>query len=435
MWSRRDVLTRVAATSLMTATSLSIASASKRGPRVKSLIRRDETIVRFPGSGDSWPMSWAADDRQYVSRCDGYGWDKDPKGMFNSRLMAVEGGPREAVFHDVAGYPDLFQTWREDVPVYYSFSTFALDGRIYQFLSTQGQLSPRTDGNAFPSKGWVGVKAIYSPDNGRTWFNQNGSTPVVWEALGSRSRHNMVFFEEDQQAFSQLSVLQMGKNYQFNRDGYVYVYAPNGIIDGRMNELVMFRVPKAQILHRDAYEFFAGLLANGSARWSEDIASRAVVHRFPHGWVGQGADSWLPSVVYYESLGLYMMANCGWDYSSVLDRPTKASYLGFWVSTHPWGPWTQIHEETTWTPNHDRAARAYGPQIAPKWIASDGKSFWLVWSDYQMTDEATFRRWADGFVQALKRDEAVDWTHAAAMTRKHMPYYAFNTQRVDLEVV
>ncbi len=52
-------------------------------------------------------------------------------------------------------------------------------------------------------------------------------------------------------------------------------------------------------------------------------------------------------------------------------------------------------------PASDRAAHAYQPQIAPKWMAADGKSFWLVWTDFQ-------------FVGPQR------------------PYYSFNTQKVEL---
>jgi hypothetical protein len=31
------------------------------------------------------------------------------------------------------------------------------------------------------------------------------------------------------------------------------------------------------------------------------------------------------------------------------------------------------------------------PQIAPKWLAADGKSFWLVWTDFQVTDQESAR--------------------------------------------
>ena len=35
--------------------------------RIKSVIRRDETILRLGGHGDINHMSWAADDRQFVA--------------------------------------------------------------------------------------------------------------------------------------------------------------------------------------------------------------------------------------------------------------------------------------------------------------------------------------------------------------------------------
>ena len=52
-------------------------------------------------------------------------------------------------------------------------------------------------------------------------------------------------------------------------------------------------------------------------------------------------------------------------------------------------------------------ALAYQPQIPPKWIAEDGRSFYLVWTDYQEvkgSDNPWFRR----------------------------PHYAFNVQKVQV---
>jgi hypothetical protein len=81
----------------------------------------------------------------------------------------------------------------------------------------------------------------------------------------------------------------------------------------------------------------------------------------------------------------------------------KPSYLGLWTAPRPWGPWQQIHEETAWTPAGDANARAYQPQIAPKWIAADGSSFWLVWTDFQQVGGSR-------------------------------PYYAFNLQKVAVVI-
>lgn len=397
------------------------------GSPIKAVIRREETILRLGGSGDNWHMSWADDDRQYVSLCDGFGWPGLPGydmvgKEFNSRMYAISGNPPDIKFEFLPGYPELLnlvsapgtpQTNR-----YYGFGTLALNGRLYQFLSTLNHRTSRPDGTPWPGIAFYGAKLIYSPDNGRTWCNQDGSTPVVWEDWEHRTRQNMIFFEEPEGAFSLLTMLQMGRNYELNRDGYVYVYAPNGVADGTMNQLVMFRVPKAQIVHRKAYEFFAGTRADGKATWVKDIIARVPVHTFPSGWVNTSDHpyGWHPSVVYNAAFGLYMMVNWGMGCAPDGAWFGKPSYLGFWTAPNPWGPWTQVHEETSWTPGNDLKARAYQPQIAPKWIAADGKSFWLVWTDFQPGEPFP----NENFTAETKQ--------------RALPYYAFNTQRVDLIV-
>jgi hypothetical protein len=195
----------------------------------------------------------------------------------------------------------------------------------------------------------------------------------------------------------------MGKAYEQNKDGYVYIYSPNGNTEGTMNQLVLCRVPKDRIRDRGAYDFFVSRKPDGTADWSRDIAARGVVQSFPSGWVNTKVHpyAWHPSVVYDAPLGVYLMANWGMGCAPDGTWFGKPSYLGFWSAPNPWGPWTQIHEEKEWMPAGDRAAHAYQPQIGPKWIAADGKSFWLVWTDFQ-------------FVGAAR------------------PYYSFNTQKVEL---
>jgi Domain of unknown function (DUF4185) len=468
MTTRREFLSQTAAASLVAATAVQVActaegegtvastkpskAARHSGPRIKSVIRREETVVRHGGNGDNWHMSWAADDRQYMSLCDGSGFSDSFTSSYNSRMFAIEGGPRDAKFHDLPGYPLLGSPSQKSADArYYNFGTLALDGRLYQFMSTFNRSLAATDWTN-PAKitdadllRFVGAKLIYSPDNGRTWCNQDGRTPVVWEDWNNRSRETLVFFEEDQEAFSLLTVLQMGRNYELNRDGYVYVYAPNGNTEGTMNELVMFRVPKARILDRGAYEYFAGLEASGNARWSPDLGARKPVHTFPRGWVNRlwHPYAWHPSVVYNAPLGVYMMANWGMGsgtdtdgfYGVKMDDVwfAKPSYLGFWIAPNPWGPWTQIHEETAWMPEGDAKARAYQPQIAPKWIAPDGNSFWLVWTDFQIKgDKDEFRRANEPYRTKGNDLALAERAQMDRNMRKFMPYYAFNLQRVDL---
>ena len=367
---------------------------------IKSLRRLEETTLRLGGAGDDWHMTWSDDDKQYFTLNDGTGFPGMPQKKYNSRAYAVSGHPPDVTFKYLPGYPDLVTTpGTSDSNRYYNFGILALDGRIYQFLSTPnhpfGEPGPR----------FVGAKLIYSPDNGKTWRNQDGSTPVRWEHWEQRSRENMLFFYEPNDAFSLLTVLQMGRNYEHNRDGFVYLYAPNGNTEGTMNQLAMSRVPKDRILDRGVYEFFVARGSDGGAEWSEEIEDRGVVHTFPSGWVNKTVHpwSWQPSLVYYSSTGQYLMANWGTGCSAEGEWFGKPSYLGFWTAPEPWGPWTQIHEEQEWTPEGDPNACAYEPHIAPKWISDDGRSFWLVWSDFQEVGE--------------KR-----------------PYYAFNVQKVEVRL-
>jgi hypothetical protein len=460
--TRREFLARFAAASVMAQTSVQGATAEVRAAtsvrppetndvpqmhipisRIKSVIRRDDTILRLGGHGDNFHMSWAADDRQFVSVCDGEGWTEKPKGMYRSRIYAISGGPPHPTFQEVPGYPDNMDVsdW-VTIAQYYSYGTLALDGRIYQFLGTPNPPPPDVlacpPRPAFgePPQRWVGAKLIYSPDNGQTWCNHDGSTPVVWETEQRQSRKNMFFFEEPRGVFSVSSVLQMGKNYEANRDGYIYIYSPNGNTEGTMNELVMCRVSKPHILDRAAYEYFSGLGSNGVAAWTRDIKERAVVHTFAGGWVndatvhtGEIPWSWVPSVTYNAPLGLYMMANWGTGRAPGGGWYSKPSYLGLYVAPNPWGPWTQVHEETAWMPGNDSAARAYSPIISPKWIAADGRSFWLVWSDVKGLD-TNKEGWNDVFYDSVDNPDWVE--HNMTKLRRVLPNYQFNAQRVDL---
>ncbi len=379
--------------------------------RITGIRRLDETIQPPTGIGDNWHMSWASDDKQYVGLCDGRGWSSLPgyTGQdFNTNLYRIAGQAPQHAFESVPGYPALESIHPptaehpRSYSRYYGFGLLALDQAIYHFLSTP--IAPfGAPGNAF-----AGVKLIYSPDDGQTWLNQDGG-PLAWEDWEARSRENMLFFREPDDCFSLLTVLQMGQNYADNTDGYVYIYAPNGTVDGQMNQLALLRVPKDQILRRERYEYFAAAQPDGTAVWTPDIEARGVVHTFPRGWVnwaigdphGGHPYAWQPSVAYNRALGCYMMFNWGIGVGENGDWFEKPSYLGFWTAPQPWGPWTQVHEETAWTPGGDGGARCYQPQIAPKWMAPDGKSFWMVWTDFQVVDGGR-------------------------------PYYAFNCQRVEV---
>lgn len=443
MFNRRDILKHtcalaVGAAAYSTRAEQGLLTPLRSGPRgvdIRSVVRRDETILRLGNLGDGYKMTWGAGDRQYVVVNDGPGWADPPTAFYNTRLWTTDADAiHEASFSEVSGYPELNRsTMPEGAPHYYGHGILATRGRLYQFLSILDEAEERP-------RHWMGSKLIYSDDGGKTWCNQDGSSPVVWESREEQTRERFAFFQETDGCFSLLSILQMGQNYSANRDGYIYVYGLNGNVDGLMNELVMFRVRTEEMLDRGAYEFFAGLQGDGQPRWDRDIAARRPTHVFPRGWVNYTnlfpgdlvVETWLPSVVYNEALGIYMMASAGVGCAPDGTEFGKPSYLGLWVSSTPWGPWRQVHEDAAWTPGGDEAARAYAPQISPKWIAADGKSFWLVWADLAgirafardeaLFDEALAKAKSPGEVTIIETD----------FLRRYMPGFSFNAQRVEL---
>lgn len=428
MPNRRDVLKQTCATAL----GMMAIPRLTRAAGIRSIVRRDETLLKLGGVGDGYKMTWAADDLQYTVVNDGTGWAEEPKAFYNARLWTVGGSAEKAVFAEVSGYPELNNATRpDDAPQYFGHGLLAVRGQMFQFLST---LAPAGD----KPRHWSGAKLIHSADNGRSWRNQDGTSPVIWENWNEQSRERLVF-KEAHGCFSLLSILQMGRDYSANRDGYVYVYGLNGSDDGRMNELVMFRAPLNGLLNRRTYEFYGGRTDAGGARWVKDIDARAVVHSFPRGWVNSAnlfpgdlvVESWLPSVVYNERRGVYMMSSAGIGCAPDGTAFGKPSYLGLWIASTPWGPWRQVHEDTAWKPGNDPAARAYAPQIAPKWIAADGKSCWLVWAD--LRGLSAFGEHREAMDAAMEKAQSPEARSAitADFTRRYLPGYSFHTQRID----
>jgi len=430
MTTRRRFLKQAAAASVIGAVSAPYARAG--APKIKKLIRRDETIVRSGGFGWVGGMTWSADDRLLVGIGEGMGWPGMPEDLhFQSALIDVARDPQDATFQAVAGYPLLsMHNWYRPGgdPSYYGSGLLAVGNYVYQYL-------PTFHGSAYWGRRkydplvWPDLKCtklIYSKDHGRTWCNQDGTQPVYFEQPKDQSNKSMIFWDEPKSLFSSgIKLLQMGKGYSGNRDGYVYGYT---MVDGGdAAELAMFRVPKTQVRAKESYEYFAGRQADGSAHWARDISAWAAVHRFPNYWS-------CCSIVHNAPLGLYMMtAQYAKDIvaDAVTDEPI---HLGLWVASQPCGPWEQVYEESPWVPAGGGASVG-GPHISPKWIASDGKSFWMTWDDWSATSDPLspdqyIQRWSESWYAASEK-EARDIERNIFATHAN---FRFIRQRVDLVV-
>ena len=378
--------------------SIGLFSACNHKPKPVDITFQPQ-VFRSADNGDNWCVTWAKDNLLYTSQCDGRGWSNKngSSGDFmNNKIWKIDGGPDSASFNPQWIYeaPDYSRTAQQVIygPIFspdstnrfppqnkldtwnwYSYGIISVDGSIYQFISHCAERK---------GFGWFdGTQIIHRPKGKKQWLRWNGTIANnndKW--LLNEGDNELFFFNEPDLAFSFITVAQYGKDYQLNKDGYLYFYSPEG--KEKSNQLNMARVKKENILQREKWEFFQNLNENGSANWTNKIENRGLVHKFPEGW---GFYSWSPSVIWNEQLGVFLMACAGTQppgSGGVLENYMhyKTGGLMFLWADNPWGPWNQFYWNENWNAG-DSVNRLYLPQLSPKWISKDGKDIFMIFSD------------------------------------------------------
>lgn len=378
--------------------ALSTGALIQPAPTAKPLpigvIFHKETLYRSDGWGDNWCITWMADDSQIASMCDG-NW-LGGKESFHNHLYRILGGPRNFERQDIPGYPQY--VW--GTGSWFGYGIVSVDGRLYSVVS-------KTPANQW-SGPFRGIKLLTSADNGRTWYRvkRRGQQRQIDPRDESRNEVNleeMFFLEEfglphqnkEAYPFSYVDFVKCGKDNNAAKDNYLYIYSPEG---AHAHKLLLARVPKDRLGIRSHWQYFVKY-DDGRPVWTSDIQERGYVHEFPSrsqknhffGWY-----SWLPSVVWNEGLGLYIMVNGGTYAGHGMTESDKDYYdawmhtetgsLGFWYSANPYGPWQPFYYTDYWTVD-DPANRTYQPKLSPKWISADGKEMVLIWSDAMKNKE------------------------------------------------
>jgi hypothetical protein len=290
----------------------------------------ESSIVRKAYDSDNWPITWGDDDNLYTAYGDGHGFEPLIKPKLSLGLARVEGGPRD--FHGVNIRSASAERTGGGAKGAKASGMLIVDGTLYMWA--------RNTHNA---------TLAWSTDHGANW---------TWGFTLDTS-------------FGCPTFLNFGRNYAGAADDYVYSYSQDGPgayepCDG----IVLARVPRARLRDRAAYQFFAGLDASGSPKWSPDIAARAHVIHDP------GRCDRL-DVVYDPGIRRYLMAMSfgqgkGWE---LLD------------AAKPWGPWTVAFQTHDWG-----LGQTHGYRLPSKWISPDGKELWLVFSGRNENDAFCVRR-------------------------------------------
>ena len=167
------------------------------------------------------------------------------------------------------------------------------------------------------------------------------------------------------------SFVQYGKDNAGATDGYVYAVSGDQWDNGRF--LRLGRVPKNQIMQKNAWEF-ARLDKKGDPTWHKDINDSGPILDI------EGHIS-LPEMVYIAAVKKYILLT--WGLHSDFNQ-YSGSELTILEADNPWGPFKLLHYEWMWI---HRANCPYTPRIPLKWYNAEENTGYILHSGRWGSDE------------------------------------------------
>ncbi|MEM8948911.1 MAG: DUF4185 domain-containing protein [Pseudomonadota bacterium] len=297
------------------------------------------------GSGD-WGITWADDDHQYTAWGNGGGFGgSNVDGRVMLGFARIEGDVDDQRAYNVWGGVNA------ENPAEFG-------GKAYSLLSVDGTLYTWRCGDA-DGESSLDFQELYRSTNySATWR----STGVKFEQAS---------FAGDDFGFYCPVFLNFGKDYAGARDDYVYVYAPEiqqneSLYPQVPGEVAMMRVPKERINVRSAYEFYAGLGADGEPEWSYDSAERKSVFTDQENGVTQHI-----AAVYNPGLDRYIL--------TVEHSEHAEGNIGVYDAPTPWGPWTTVHFSDSFG-RFKTLDNGFMWVFPSKWLSDNGEEFVMIYT-------------------------------------------------------
>lgn len=325
-----------------------LASASASGapyPQSAVIVDMQFDFSRFERraqESDNWAVTWAADDNQYTTWGDGYGFDGGtPKiSLGYSRISGTASSwtARDVFGTNLAEAPST-------VPGK-SYAILAIGTTLYSFISP-GSLDENL----------TRATLYKSTDGGHTW----SATSVVFTA----TTHGVGL----------PGFLQFGKGYTGAPDGYVYTYWMRlkstswGI--QKPGEIWLTRVPISGIESMSQYEFFTGTDGSGNPGWSTSVSAG-------HPVFVDGNGVFIPSVIYHPEFRRYILTTCHTYW--------PGGNFGFHDAPNPWGPWTTIRYYTGWPQGGEVARDGFYGNFSSKWMDTAGDGFVFIFTGISSLD-------------------------------------------------
>jgi len=309
---------------------------------------------------DLWPCAWALDGDLYCAWGDGGGFDgnDDNIGRVSLGFARVGGAPNALDASAVSGK----NIW--GAPPYAEVAA-EFGGKVGSLAAANGVL--------YAIGGfWTAVdtedpvhKSGRGPVNSIAWSTDLARS---WQIAAWSSRQPLGSF------------IDVGQDRAGEPPSYVYLYFQR---DGDTHHLYLERIhPELLIADPIAgrrFEYFTGTSwFSRRALWSAREEDAVAV--FTDGNNVQGA-----SAVYDAPLRRYLLTTG--HYASGNDDDSSAGQVGIFEARNPWGPWRTIAYYEDWAGlKAETSGDFLSLRIPSKWIGSDGKTLWAVFSGLKSFD-------------------------------------------------
>ena len=306
--------------------------------------------------GDTWILAWTRDNSVYSPNNDGNGFGPADGNLSFNRIdgdnpehLTGEGvmPPLSLQYgHGSQQGPDGC-TWK-------SSGCISVDGVLYYVIARHkyGEGS----GDPYKRQPAHNASIIKSSDDGKTWTRsaqENYDHPMFPDKLFP-SPYFICYGQDGHEAVADAS------------DRYVYALSNNGFWDNG-DKLILGRVERSKIGNLSAadWQFLAASDGAPDANWSSDPQKAIAVLDNPD-HLGMTGVVYLPAQKCYFYVGWYYPAGGGKEPNAHV-----TTIWDFYVSPHPWGPWT-VAGSHTFTPQG-----YYCPAVCPKFTSADGKTLWV----------------------------------------------------------
>jgi hypothetical protein len=317
----------------------------------------------IPYFGDLWPSTWADDDRLYLSWGDGTGranciptFDGRNPGTFgfwehsHRGDCIVLGDPGHDEMHHM--FCQIFDCG-DCLPLcpFTTAGLLALDGPVPEFHGCEEAScvvslhvpAGRTPFGAGPDPSRNDKPSSLLFLDGRLLLAGHRPSGEPTRAyLAYSDDHGRTFTEVEESPWTGPSpflvamMVQMGRAYELNRDGYVYALAieKEAALDATEPQPVyLWRVERPAVLDYDRYEYFTGRDAAGEPTWHGDPARASPLPGL--GTYVQG------SAMYHEGTGRYLFLSGAT--TPLAGAPAPGGIQGaLFEARHPWGPWRKV---------------------------------------------------------------------------------------------